>query len=165
MQEYQLERKNFPLTSFNFPFNYSFFHSFLFTNIYRRAFWESDAVGGVEGAEVDAVEADACTDRHDSTEQFAMPTRIEAGQWQRVIAADGLVCALRSLEAHFPDEIVGSAEAEPRLQHVAGAEALVLPQEELPRVLQPQPELHETCLRVVQFIIHNAQFIIINVQL
>jgi hypothetical protein len=51
--------------------------------------------------------------------------------------------------AHFPDEIVGGLEAEPRLQHPADAEALALTSEEAPRALQPKPELHKAFLIVL----------------
>ena len=50
-------------------------------------------------------------------------------------------------------QVVGGAEAEPRPEHMADAEAFVLPREELPRALQPKPELHETFLSILD--LHN----------
>ena len=45
--------------------------------------------------------------------------------------------------AHLPDEIIGGFIAEPRLQYITDAEALVLSSEEAPRALQLSPESHE----------------------
>jgi hypothetical protein len=58
----------------------------------------------------------------------------------------------------FPDEIVGGFIAEPRLQHITDAEALVLSSEEAPRALQLSPESHEAFLSVFNVFHSGSQF-------
>ena len=58
-------------------------------------------------------------------------------------------------------QVIGGLRREPRLQHVADAEALILTSEEAPRALQLSPELHEAFLGVLN-LNHNIKFQIEN---
>ena len=51
--------------------------SFLFIHIDRCTVGESDAIGFIQGFQVNLVETDARLDGHDSTEYFAVLARIE----------------------------------------------------------------------------------------
>ena len=46
-------------------------------------------------------------------------------------------------------QVVAGLKAEPRFQHPADAEALILTSEEAPRALQPKPELHKAFLIIL----------------
>ena len=118
---------------------------FLLIHIQRRALRKRDAVGTVEGFQVDLIVTDAQPDRHDCPQQLSVLTRIEAGRWQFVPPL------LLTPVAHFPDKIIVSFMAEPRFQHIPDAEALILTSEEAPRALQPKPELHKAFLIVLKF--------------
>jgi hypothetical protein len=88
-----------------------------------------------------------------------MWTRIERWQWQWVPSF------LFTLVAYFPDEVIGGFGAEPRLQHVADAETLVLTSEEAPRALQTFPELHEAFFVILDLHIKNPIFILTKMTL
>jgi hypothetical protein len=51
--------------------------------------------------------------------------------------------------AHLTDKIIGGLNPEPRLQHIADAETLILTSEEASCALQPAPELHKTFLGIL----------------
>ena len=96
---------------------------------------EGDAVGAVEGFEVHFAQPNVQADRHDGSEQFTMHTRTERWRGQRIVTTDGFIVNDRAL-ADLPDEVVVGLGAEPRLQDVADAEALVLTCQKAPRALQ-----------------------------
>ena len=116
----------------------SFFSPVTFlVHINRCAMRECDAIGCVEGFQVHLVVADAQTYGHDSTQQLTVLARIEARCRQlvpallRLIVDDGLV-------TDSPYKVIGGLTSEPRLQHMADAEPLILSSEELPRYVRYQ---------------------------
>ena len=114
----------------------------LFVHIQRRTLRKRDAVGGVEGLQVNLVVADALPDRHHSPQEFTMLAGIE--RRQRKLVPPFLLAPA----AHLPDKVFGCLTAEPRLQHVPDAEPLALTSEEVPRALQTKPEPHKVHSRV-----------------
>ena len=114
-----------------------------FININRGTLGEGDAIGGIEGFQMDLVIADAQLDRHDSPQQLSVLVRIERRRWQFVPPL------LLTPVAHFPHKIFVGFIAEPRFQHISDAEAFTLTSEEAPRALQPKPELHKAFLIVL----------------
>jgi hypothetical protein len=64
--------------------------------------------------------------------------------------------------AYLPDKVVISFGWEPRLQHIADAEPLILTSEEVPRALQLTPELHKAFLIILNL---NHSFKIENDQM
>ena len=101
----------------------------------RCAVREYDAVGAVEGFQVHFAQPNVQADRHDGSEQFTMHTRTERWRGQRIVTTDGFIVNDRAL-ADLPDEVIVGLGAEPRLQDVADAEALVLTCQKAPRALQ-----------------------------
>ena len=124
-------------------------------DINRCTVRKGDAIGRVEGFQVYLVIADAQPYRHDGSYEFAVLARIERGHRQFVPTFLRFP-VYGSQVAHLPDNIVGGFVAEPRLQHVADAEPLILTSEEAPRALQPAPEHHEAFLIV--FYVHHFCF-------
>ena len=90
---------------------------------------ECDAVGAVEGFQIDSPIADARLHGYDSSQEFAVLTRIERGRWQFVPTF------LFAQVANLPNKVIVGFSREPRLQHVADAEPLALTSEEAPRAL------------------------------
>ena len=78
--------------------------------------------------------------------------------WRKGVVAVELVVVDDGVVADLPDEVVGGFGAEPGLEDAADAEAAVLHTEELPRALQPKPELHET-LFVVLDVYHEESIL------
>jgi len=109
----------------------------LLIHINRCALGERDAVGGVEGAQVDAVETDAEADGHNGAQELAVLARVECGRWQGVPAAERFLLVEGGQLTHLPDEVIGGAQSEPCLQDAPHAEALMLRPQEAPRALQP----------------------------
>ena len=103
--------------------------------MHRCTVREGDAISLIEGFEVHLTHTYVQADRHDGSEQFTMHTRMERWRGQRIVTTDALVVDDRAL-ADLPDEVIVGLSAEPRLQDVADAEALVLTSEEAPRALQ-----------------------------
>jgi hypothetical protein len=64
--------------------------------------------------------------------------------------------------AYLPNEVIGGFIAEPHLQHVADAEALILSSEEAPCALQLSPEQHKAFLIILNL---NHSFKIENDQM
>ena len=123
----------------------------LLIHINRCTLWESYAVGTVESLQLHLfVVVYACPDGYYGAQQFAVLSRIEARQRQFVPALLGLII-YGCQTTDVPDEVIGGFSTEPRLQHIAYAEPLVLTSEEAPRALQPLPELHEAFLGVLNF--------------
>ena len=122
--------------------------TFLFIDVNRCTLGECDAVGSIEGFEINPIEADASLHGDDRTEKFTVLARIERRYRQfipaflRLPIDDGRVTDL-------PDEIIGGLNTKPNLQHIADAITLILTSEEAPRALQLPPELHETILIIL----------------
>ena len=120
---------------------------FLFVHVDGCASWKSLAVGFVELREVHFAHTDVERDCYEGAEQFAVFARVERRRWQNVVAVQcQFLCG--SAEANFPDEVVCRPEPEPRTEDIADAEPFALACEELPRALQPDPELYEAFLSV-----------------
>ena len=77
--------------------------------------------------------------------------------WGQLVVAAHLIIVYHSVVAHLPDKIIGGAQTEPRLKHVADAEPLVLPRQQAPCVLQPAPELHKA--RLIVFYSQNQKLL------
>ena len=107
----------------------------LLVHMNRCTVRECDAISFIEGFEVHFTHTYVQADRHDGSEQFTMHTRMERWRGQRIVTIDALVVDDRAL-ADLPDEIIVGLGAEPRLQDVADAEALVLTCQKAPRALQ-----------------------------
>ena len=117
---------------------------FLFlVDINRCTFREGDAIGRVEGFQIDSPITDARLHGYDSTQELSMLARKEAGRWQFVPPL------LFAPVAHFPDKIIVSFMAEPRFHHIANTEPFALTSEEALRALQLPPEHHEAFLIVL----------------
>ena len=124
--------------------------SFLLIHINRCTIRKDDAIGGIEGLEIDFAHTDAEADGNDGTQQFAVPARIERGRRQFVPTL--LRLSIDSGQAaHLPDNVVGGLTLEPQLQHATDTETLALRAEEAPRALQHPPEPHEAVLSVFKF--------------
>jgi len=115
---------------------------------------ESDAIGFIDGFQVDLGLPDAELDGYKSAEEVAALGGIERRERQLVHSVDGFLLVAGGLVAHLPDEVVRGLGTVPRLEYPADAEPLVLHPEELPRALQLAPELHEAFLGVLDFGIH-----------
>ena len=107
----------------------------LLIHMHRCTVRECDAISLIEGFEVHLTHTYVQADRHDGSEQFTMHTRTERWRGQRIVTTDALVVDDRAL-ADLPDEVIVGLSAEPRLQDVADAEALVLTCQKAPRALQ-----------------------------
>ena len=117
---------------------------FLFlVNINRCTFREGDAVGRVEGFQIDSPITDASLHGNDSTQEFTMFARKERGLRQFIPPL------LLAQVTHSPDKIIVGFKAEPRLHDVPDTETLALTSEEAPRALQLPPEHHEAFLIVL----------------
>ena len=79
----------------------------LFVHVQWCAFGVGDGVGGVEGAQVNLVVADACAHGHDGSQQFAMRARVEARRWELV--PTGLTAKV----AYLPDKLGGGLATKP----------------------------------------------------
>ena len=119
----------------------------LFVHIDGCAAGESLAVSFVELREVHFAHADAKSDGHEGSEQFTVLAWTERRRRQQVHSAERQFVG-SAFEADFPDEFVRCPQPEPRAQDISDAEAFVLPCEETPRALQPEPELYEAFLSV-----------------
>ena len=138
-----------PLTTFGRDDNDGLL-TFLLIYVNRCTVRECYAVGRVEGFQIDFPKADARFYGYDSTQEFAVIAGVKTGQRQLVPAF------LLAQMAHLPDKIIGGLNTEPRLQHVADAEALILTSEEAPCALQPLPEQHKAFLGILN-LNHNLQ--------
>ena len=111
---------------------------FLFlVNINRCTFREGDAIGRVEGFQIDSPITDARLHGHDSTQELSMLARKERGLRQFIPPF------LLAQVAHSPNKIIVGFKAEPRLHDVPDTKPLALTSEEAPRALQHPPEHHE----------------------
>ena len=124
--------------------------SFLFIDINWCTIRKGDAIRLVECFQIYFPHADAETYRHDSPQQFTMSTWIERGRREFVPALLRLSVD-NSRMTHLPDNVIVSFSSEPRLQHIANTESLILTSEEAPRALQPPPEHHEAFLIIFDF--------------
>lgn len=79
----------------------------LFVDVERGAFGVGDGVGGVEGAQVYLVVADACAYGYDGAQQFAMGARIEARRWELIPTS------LTAKVAYLPDKLGGGLATKP----------------------------------------------------
>ena len=139
-----LSIKNSPLEHHTQGADY--LHLTFLIHIYRCAVRERYAVGLVEGFEVYfLVEADAQSYGNYCPEQFPVLTRVQRRRGKFVPTF------LFAKHTDLPNKIISSLIAEPRLQHVAYAEAFVLTSEEAPCALQHPPELHKAFLIVIDF--------------
>ena len=118
-------------------------------------------VGLVEGFQVYFAEAyvEFCGD--DGAEELAALAGMGCRRRKDVVAVELFVVDY-SVVADLPDEVVGGLGAEPGLEDAADAEAAVLHTEELPRALQPKPELHETLFVVLDVYHEELDFEILN---
>jgi hypothetical protein len=124
--------------------------SLLFIYVNRSTIGEYDAVGAVECFQINSPVADAELYGYYSSQDFAVPARIEAGQRQLVPTLLRLVVDCCQM-TYFPDKIVVGFCREPRFQYVADTIALILRSEELSRALQLSPEHYETILGIFDF--------------
>jgi hypothetical protein len=106
-------------------------------HIYRCTLWKRDAVGCVEVSEAYLADADVEDDGYQSSQELTMFSWVEFGTWQCIVAEYLLVVVEDDAVAYFPNEVVGSAGAEPILEDIPNTESAVMVGEEAPRALQP----------------------------
>ena len=78
-----------------------------------RALRKGDAVGLIEGFQVNFPHPDAQLDGHEGAEELAALARIERGRRQLVVAIDGALLVVGGQAAHLPDEVVGGLGRHP----------------------------------------------------
>ena len=111
--------------------------STFFIHIDRCTVGKGNAVGSIEGLQVNPAVTKSQPDFHKRLQQQTVPERRQR-RWRQLVHP-----CLFAPAAYLPYKVISSLWSEPRLQHATDTESLILTSEEAPRALQLSPKLHE----------------------